>query len=338
MKAKGMRCVAIMRLWAVMLVIPVIGLASGARVWTSRSGDTVSASLVRQTGNLVVLETEDGQQFRIYATELSAEDQAYLRQQAVPGGAPVLPGPGGGGAGPGPVGPPAADAEQVPEERATRIACELTEVPTSREVPFLDTASDRRDLLGTYHYNVWLPRGYHADQARRWPCIFIASPGGNATMGPMADWLRGNGHVVILLVESRNGPVKPMIGNFLAAHDDAVRRFRLSEDGKIATGFSGGARAASLFVQMRPGFRGLILQGAGASQGSDAQYEVDGIRRNSNLRVAMIMGETDTNRREIARVQAVMRRDRFRVFLFDGGHAWAPAATFAEAANWVIER
>ena len=36
---------------------------------------------------------------------------------------------------------------------------------------------------GVYHYRVVLPKGYHGDATKSWPAIFVASPGGNASMG-----------------------------------------------------------------------------------------------------------------------------------------------------------
>jgi len=55
-----------------------------ARIWTSTAGATVSATLVRQEGNRVVLEQEDGNRVAIQFRELSAADQVWLREQAEP--------------------------------------------------------------------------------------------------------------------------------------------------------------------------------------------------------------------------------------------------------------
>jgi hypothetical protein len=55
---------------------------------------------------------------------------------------------------------------------------------------------------GIYHYKVWLPKGYNADPKKTWPALFIASPGGNATMGNMADWIKRHGYIAIMLEES----------------------------------------------------------------------------------------------------------------------------------------
>jgi hypothetical protein len=168
--------------------------------------------------------------------------------------------------------------------------------------------------------------------------MFIASAGGNASMGNMARWLKANRYIVVMLVESKNGPWAPIVGNFLAAHDDAVRRVRIQEGLKFATGMSGGARASSIFVQIRPGFSGLILQGAGGSFDSKANYQFAGLKRNSAMVVAMTMGEKDNNKSEVARVKAALGSMKFLPLLFDGGHTWAPQAVFEEAIAWIEQQ
>jgi len=221
------------------------------------------------------------------------------------------------------------------EQQETTITCELSAVPHPQEIPVFDSAKDSDAAKGTYHYKLWIPKGYHADPQRRWPCMFIASASGNAKMGAMAPWLKANGYIVVMLVESKNGPWSPIIGNFLAAHDDVVRRVRIQEGLKFATGMSGGARASSVFVQIRPGFCGLILQGAGGSFDSRGNYHFAGLKRNPALCIAMTMGETDSNKNEVPRVKAALGSMKFLPLMFKGGHTWAPQETFEEAIAWV---
>ena len=234
-----------------------------------------------------------------------------------------------------------AHAETTPirlmlhEEKETTITCELTVAPRMQDIPVFDSANDCKAAKGIYHYRLWLPKGYRADTQRRWPCMFIASPSGNADMGKMASWLKANSYIVIMLVESKNGPWAPIIGNFLAAHDDAVRRLRIQEGLKIATGLSGGARASSIFVQLRPGFCGLIMQGAGGTSDSRNNFRFAGIKRNAAMYVAMTMGDSDSNKGEVPGVKAALGPNKLRCFSFEGGHTWAPQETFEEAIAWI---
>ena len=141
-----------------------------------------------------------------------------------------------------------------------------------------------------------------------------------------------------MLVEAKNGPWEPIVGNFLAAHDDVIKRVRIAEGQKYATGFSGGARASSVFVQLRPGFCGLILQSAGPSFDEKNNYNIAGIKRNVALRIAMTMGSSDNNNNEVDRMKKLFNSQRLAAFGFNGGHAWASAEIFEKAMTWLNEQ
>lgn len=234
-----------------------------------------------------------------------------------------------------------AGAETTPltqplaEQTEILITCALTQAPKRADVPVFNNPKECEAAKGTYHYKLWLPQGYGASASQRWPCMFIASPGGKAKMGQMAEWLKASGYIVVMLVESKNGDWPPIIGNFLAAHDDVVKRVRLQEGLKLATGMSGGARASSVFVQLRPGFSGLILQGAGAAFDAQNNYHVAKIKGNHGLFVAMTMGEKDNNKPEVARMQTALGAARCKAYPFTGGHMPAPREVFEEAVTWV---
>lgn len=223
----------------------------------------------------------------------------------------------------------------LPEGAETLITCQLTKAPTITETRIFESPKDADSAKGTWHYKLWIPTGYAAAPLKKWPVLFIMSAGGNAGMGVMADHLKAKGYVVVMLVDSKNGPWGPVIGNFLAAHDDVVKRVRIDETKKVATGQSGGARGSSLFVQARPGFVGLVMQAAGpASERSG--YDVLGLRNNGKLYVAMTMGDTDQNKDEVERTKAAIGAPaRFQVFPFKGGHMWAPKEVIEPALTWV---
>ena len=94
---------------------------------------------------------------------------------------------------------------RVAEQQEVTITCELTQAPKWSDIPVFESATDCLAATGTYHYVLWLPKGYLADTQRRWPCMFIADGGGHAKMGNMAAWLKARGYVVVMLVESKNG-------------------------------------------------------------------------------------------------------------------------------------
>jgi predicted esterase len=187
-------------------------------------------------------------------------------------------------------------------------------------------------MAGTYHYKLWVPEGYTADPKKTWKTIFIADPNGKAKLGAMADWIKAHGYIAVMLEESKNGPWEPILGNFLAAHEDVVKRMRVAEGKKVATGFSGGARASSLFVTLVPGFGGLVLQGAGCSDvNPDGTYVTKDIKVKS---VAGTFGKKDMNYKEAARLKKSFGA-RIEVFEFEGGHQWAPKEIIEQALTAV---
>ncbi len=224
------------------------------------------------------------------------------------------------------------------EETEIPITCELTRAPSFAETRIFETPRDADTAKGVWHYKLWLPKGYLANSLTKWPCMFIMSPNGNAGMGNMADHLKAKGYVVVMLVDSKNGPWGPVVGNFLAAHDDVIKRVHIDENKKMATGHSGGARGSSLFVQARPGFCGLILQSAGAASVKSG-YDVSGLQRNGKLYLAMTMGSTDGNKVEVDRMKSAFNNPgRFRAFDFPGGHEWAPKDVFEQAITWIEQK
>jgi hypothetical protein len=225
--------------------------------------------------------------------------------------------------------------QPLADQEMTTITCELTQPPPYSGLSAYVTRQDVDATIGTYHYKLWLPGGYSAAPARQWPCMFIMNAQGNAVMATMAPWLKSNGFIVVQLVEAQNGPWPPIIGNFLAAHDDVIQRARVAGGEKYATGVSGGARASSLFVQLRPGFRGLVLQAAGVMFDGANHYIIDGLKRTPGLRIAMTIGNADPNTAEIGPMKSAFDSAQLRVFEFNGGHDWAPAFVFEKAMRWL---
>lgn len=198
------------------------------------------------------------------------------------------------------------------------------------------TGGDPAAQVGAYHYDLYLPSGYYDNPHRFYPCLFIADPGGNATMGTMQSWLQGQRWIVVMLVESRNGPWGPIYGNFYSAHDDVIKRLRVDMNKRVATGFSGGARASSEFVDRRKGFHGLILQGAGFSYGPGLYDESNVYGDQPGLRVFATFGHADGNLYERDMIRSHLAPAvNFDSEVFSGGHQWAPSATIQRALNWI---
>ena len=181
---------------------------------------------------------------------------------------------------------------------------------------------------GLFHYRLYLPDDYY-DNNRKYPLMFIASPIGNADMGLLAERLKHDRWLVAMLVESRNRSIlwNP---NFIAAYDDLMKRVRVQPEMLFCTGFSGAARVCGTYPAIRPGLRGLILQGAAFLQRPD--YLVG---PNANISVYGTFGQKDPNLPEIVNIRNVLPEHTRRLFeVWDGGHAWAPTEVINRALQW----
>lgn len=181
------------------------------------------------------------------------------------------------------------------------------------------------------HYRLQLPTDYHQNGQRKYPVMFIASPIGNAEMGEMTDVLVRDRWIVAMLIESRNGS-PDWIPNFMAAYDDLHRRVRVQEKMIFCTGMSGGAKVCSAYPDMRPGFRGMILQAAGP-WGRKVFSDPD----NHDLLVYGTFGTFDPNFHHAKRIRLSLPPDvRRLVTVWEGGHDWAPRAIIEPALAWTV--
>ena len=184
-----------------------------------------------------------------------------------------------------------------------------------------------------YHYDVYLPNDYHSSQKPH-PVLFIFSPGGNARMNNMEDWVRENNWIAVMLVESRNGPWTPIIENFLAAHDDVLERLSIDSKRKILTGFSGGARAASLMAleEARPDLDKVFLQAAGF-YAYNSSYP-------SKPYVYGSFGNDDPNHGEIDYIKSYYDSTGkfFEYESYMGTHQWAPQDVAERALEWLVSK
>lgn len=187
-----------------------------------------------------------------------------------------------------------------------------------------------------YHYDLFTPDGYDNDPQRQYPTLFIAEPGGNATLGNSEDWVRSQQWLAVMLVEARNGPADVNDENFLCAHDDVVSRARVHSNMKFATGTSGGARMSARFLTYRPGFRGLIVQAAGICNSYSSCDTPEWLIANKpNLRTFATFGSGDFNLWELNELRAKIPSARLSWEVFAGGHEPAPVATMNRAFAWL---
>jgi hypothetical protein len=52
----------------------------------------------------------------------------------------------------------------------------------------------------------------------------------------------------------------------------------------------------------------------------------------------MLIGRADPRLKEVLEMQGILGPDRLAVFLFNGGHEWAPPEIFGKALDWIENR
>lgn len=224
----------------------------------------------------------------------------------------------------------------IDEEKFVTIGTEQKLMPGVQEMKHLTRFKDRQAILGAFQYEVRLPRGYRADPARTWPAIFLVGSEDSAPAAAARDWAAAHDCVLIDLLDARKGDLAITIGNFLSAHDDAAKRFRLKAGAKWLVGTDTVGSPASLLVQYRPGFQGLVLVDAPAYLGSSRKPDLEGLRRNTAIRIALVRGMkggVEDDSRAVGR--ALNAPERVSCFMYMDDFPGDLEKAILKAAEWI---
>jgi len=221
-----------------------------------------------------------------------------------------------------------AGAENLPEDAISDLTCTYTRGET------VNASIRVKATPGTYRYRVYIPKGYNdpAHAAMKYPCLFICAGGGNPNLQTMSDWVKHHRWLAVMVSDAKNGPWEPIFGALLGTHDDAMKRLRIQDGLKFATGFSGGARMTGHGVGMRRGFVGCIMH---------CQYAHESRARDiRGIAWVGLYGAQD----KLVPLSSVPHADRqysrclWRYEIHGGGHAWAPRELTERALDWVASQ
>jgi len=178
-------------------------------------------------------------------------------------------------------------------------------------------------------YALYLPSNYSPDH--QWPFILSSDPGarGSVPLELQKDVAEKMGYVLAASNNSRNGPGKARFEATAATLTDVQQRVAIDTRRIYFAGFSGGARFSSQVALACNCAAGVLLSGAGFSNG---QPPATG----TNFPVFLAVGILDFNYSEVVPLQGGLVRAGFPNWLrvFDGSHEWAPAGVMAEALAW----
>jgi predicted esterase len=200
-------------------------------------------------------------------------------------------------------------------------------LPRGEIVPKIVCASDAEQS-----YALYLPSNFSAD--RKWPILYLHDPRrhGADAVGLFRAAAEKYGW---MLAGSNNtesdGPMAPNIKAMAAVWEDTHRSLPIDAGRVYATGFSGGARAASLLGQKTEGkVAGVIGCGAGFADQSPPEKDLPFVFFGT-------VGNTDFNYREMRRLDVTLEKlsATHRLSVFDGPHRWPPEEVCGRAVEWM---
>jgi predicted esterase len=180
-------------------------------------------------------------------------------------------------------------------------------------------------------YALYLPSAF--DPGKKWPILFIFDPGarGAAAVEAFRAAAETYGWILVGSNNSTNGPMRESAAAAWAIWTDALKRLPLDERRVYASGFSGGARVASVFPQViGRAVAGVIGCGAGLSSGI----------KPGDLKAAVYFGLTglaDFNYGEMKNLDLAFDPSGVphRLLFFEGVHAWPDQPLCARAVGWM---
>lgn len=180
-------------------------------------------------------------------------------------------------------------------------------------------------------YSLYLPSAYSTK--RSWPVLFTFDPGGRVLV-PQELFQKAAekyGYIVVCLTNSRNGPTAPVVTAMKAVWADVLYRFKVDKKRIYASGFSGGARFATIFGYMvKNPVRGIIGCGAGLFTRMRPQDL-------KNHFYYGTVGFSDFNYHELRDLDTQLDDQgvKHRIVYFDGDHNWASGEMCYRAIQWM---
>jgi predicted esterase len=180
-------------------------------------------------------------------------------------------------------------------------------------------------------YALFLPSGYTPE--KKWPVLYAFDPAarGRVPVERFKEGAERYGYIVVGSNNSRNGPVKASMEALEAIWRDTHERFAIDDNRVYTTGFSGGARVASLAATACGNcVAGVIACGAGFNRSYPPS-------KSTSFVVFATVGVDDFNYPELADLDAQLEKNSIprRVATFEGGHAWPPSELCAAALEWM---
>ncbi len=183
-------------------------------------------------------------------------------------------------------------------------------------------------------YALYLPSGYSPDKS--WPILYALDPAarGKVAVEHFAQAAEKWQVIVAGSNNARNGPWGAIFSAVIAMREDTKYRFSADPRQIYVTGFSGGSRAASMFMKFT-GEPVAAIIGCGA--GLAVEISAPEIKPAYYFG---LVGNEDFNYQEMAGLEEKLKENGIphRFLVFDGPHNWPPAEICGRALSWVVCR
>lgn len=180
------------------------------------------------------------------------------------------------------------------------------------------------------YYALYLPSNYSKE--KKWPIIYFFEPAARAKLplekyAALAEEFE---YILVCTYNSRNGPRGPNLEAADALLKDTQERFSLDNRRLYASGFSGGARVASLAAILSGKINTVLACGAGFP---NDKKPVAGMR----FSFFGMVGSFDMNFQELFNLDRELSNLNFhhQMEYYEDGHNWPDAKIFERAFYWI---
>ena len=210
-----------------------------------------------------------------------------------------------------------------PEDHVIPIECGYSKTEYWEALP-----ESIRPAKGQYGYDVYIPQGYHEADNRAYKCLFLES---RSLWDSVKVRIRKEKWIVVILPDAAQQEIgKTMNGNFLAAYDDATRRFRIARDYR----FIAGKVPATIFATMRP-VAGIILQDPDFTGLKKNNVKLDFLSQSPDLHIYLLLSNRDRENVLFQAQYVIDRIPKHYIEVYEEGAGVQPQVLADRAIDWM---
>jgi len=179
-------------------------------------------------------------------------------------------------------------------------------------------------------YAIYLPSNY--DTSKKWPIIYFFDPHGigNLPVTLYKDLAEKYGFILAGTYNSKNGMTWESSEKAAQAFmKDTWMRLSLDNNRLYTSGFSGGAKVASVIAMSEGGIAGVVACGAGIPEDHPAIKQ--------SFSFISFVGDKDFNNMSVRQLDKMLDSTSLphQLIIFNGTHQWPPVLYMEQAFQWL---